>query len=177
MLKWAAAIAGVSALALALGIHMKVGDPAAASPGAPSYVAALERHLDRSPGDARARVMLARAQFEQDRFGEAAASYERALASPRAARDAQLWCELADALAMAQGGSLKGRPRELIGRALAIDTSHPRALEMAGSAAIESGDYAAALGYWERLASRIAPAAPEHEELERALQHVRALVR
>ncbi len=175
MWKWAAAIAGLSALALGVGIHFQAGDPAASSDQAPG-IAALERHLERSPDDARARVMLAREQFRHDRFAEAAAAYERALASPRVARDPQIWCELADALAMGQG-SLKGRPQAMIERALAIDAGHPRALEMAGSAAVESGDYRAALGYWEKLSRAIPGDTPQHAELERALQRVRSLAR
>ena len=40
---------------------------------------------------------------------------------------------------------LAGQPRELVQRALALDPAHPKALEMAGSAAFEQRDYAAAV--------------------------------
>ena len=84
-------------------------------------------------------MLLARLDFAADRFADAAAAYERALAaSPKVARDPAIWCEYADALGMAQGGSLAGRPRELVMRALAQNPAHPKALEMAGSAAYEA---------------------------------------
>jgi cytochrome c-type biogenesis protein CcmH len=115
--------------------------------------------------------------MDANRFGEAVASYERAIAvSPRkAARDPQVWCELADAVALAQGGKLAGRPAELIARALALDPAFPRALEMAGSAAIEARDYRAALGYWQPLLAQLEPDSTEHAQLSRALVRVNAL--
>ena len=105
----------------------------------------LVRHLARNARDGRAWVLLARMDFEADRFDDAAVSYQKALtASAKVAADAGVWCEYADALGMAQGGMLAGKPRELVMRALALDPAHPKALEMAGSAAYEQRDFAAA---------------------------------
>ena len=71
-----------------------------------------------------------------------------------------VWCEYADALGMAQGGRLEGRPRELIERALALNPAHPKALEMAGSAAYERGDFAAAARHWKALLAQLAAGSP-----------------
>jgi cytochrome c-type biogenesis protein CcmH len=76
---------------------------------------------------------------------------------------------------MAQGGSLRGRPRELIAKALAIDSDHPRALEMAGSAAYEAGDYRMALSYWEPLLAQLRSGTFAHWELSAAIERTRAL--
>jgi cytochrome c-type biogenesis protein CcmH len=155
------------------------GDGAAAtaaawSAGDPATVQRLESHLAQTPRDARGWVLLARLHFAADRFEAAARAYERALeASPKVARDPQVWCELADALGMAQGGRLAGRPRELIDKALALKGSHPRALEMAGSAAVEARDYARALSYWEPLLAQLDPHSREHRELAGAIERVR----
>ncbi|MCK6428204.1 MAG: c-type cytochrome biogenesis protein CcmI, partial [Burkholderiaceae bacterium] len=134
-------------------------------------LAELEAHLARTPRDARAWVMLARLRMQADLFAPAADAYARAVAvSPKVAADPGVWCEYADALGMAQGGSLAGRPRELIDHALALDAAHPRALEMAGSAAYEARDFRAAAGYWRRLLAQLAPGTPEHAQLAAAIE-------
>jgi len=131
---------------------------------------ALEAHLAAAPGDARAWVMLARARMQRDQFAPAAAAYQRALdASATVARDPLIWCEYADALGMSQEGRLAGRPRELIDRALALDAAHPRALEMAGSAAYEAGDFHAAARFWRQLLAQLAAGTSEHGQLAAAI--------
>ena len=144
--------------------HRRMGDPEIT-------VRRLREHLERQPGDARAWVLHARLQAELDRFGEAAQGYEKALAlSPKVAKDPAVWCEYADVLAMAQGGKLAGRPRELIARALALDSHHPKALEMAGSAEYEQGRYKEALGYWRPLLAKLEPGTQMHAELAIAIE-------
>jgi cytochrome c-type biogenesis protein CcmH len=144
-----------------------LADPAAAGE---AMMARLEAHLASTPGDARGWVMLARARMQLDQFEAAAAAYQRALdASTRVARDPLVWCEYADALGMAAGGRLAGQPRQLIDKALALDPAHPRALEMAGSAAYEAGDYAGAGRYWKQLLALLPAGAPEYAELAAAI--------
>lgn len=141
------------------------------SPDPETTVRRLREHLARAPGDARAWVLYARLQAELDRFGEAALGYEKALAlSSKVAKDPAVWCEYADALAMTQGGKLAGRPRELIARALALDSYHPKALEMAGSAEYEQGRYQEALGYWRPLLAKLEPGSQMHRELAAAIE-------
>ena len=136
----------------------------------------LRAHLDAQPRDARGWVIFARLQAERDRFDEAAQAYERAIAlSSRVARDPAVWCEYADALGMARGGRLEGRPRELIDRALALDSRHPKALEMAGSAEHEQGRYAAALEYWRPLLEQLRPGTRRHDELAAAIARTERL--
>jgi cytochrome c-type biogenesis protein CcmH len=131
---------------------------------------ALARHLERNPRDGRGWVLLGRQQMEQDRFAEAAAAFANALAaSPKVARDPSVWCDYADALGMAQGGSLEGKPREAIGRALALDPGFPRALEMAGSAAYERRDFTAAADHWRRLLPQLREGTRPHAELMAAI--------
>jgi cytochrome c-type biogenesis protein CcmH len=130
----------------------------------------LESHVAAAPEDARAWVMLARLRMQLDQFAPAAFAYERALqASAKVARDPLVWCEYADALGMAQGGRLAGKPRELIDRALALDAAHPRALEMAGSAAYEAGDFRGAARYWQQLLGLLTADTAEHAQLSAAI--------
>jgi cytochrome c-type biogenesis protein CcmH len=70
---------------------------------------------------------------------------------------------------MAQGGSLAGRPRELVMRALAQTPTHPKALEMAGSAAYEAGEYVSAARYWRELLAQLPQGSREQAELAAAI--------
>jgi len=137
----------------------------------------LVAQLARNPRDARGWVMLARLDLAQDRFADAAQAYERALAvSPKADGDPTLWCEYADALGMAQGGSLAGRPREIVLKALARDPTHPKALEMAGSSAYDERDYAGAARHWRALLAQLAAGSQEAQELTAAITSAELLV-
>ena len=136
----------------------------------------LVDHLARNARDGRAWVVLARMDFTADRFDEAAASYQRALAASRKiAADAGVWCEYADALAMAQGSRLAGRPHELVMRALTLDPAHPAALEMAGSAAYEQQDVTAAARYWRQLLAQLPERSAKHRELAAAIARAERL--
>jgi cytochrome c-type biogenesis protein CcmH len=136
----------------------------------------LLRHLASNPRDGRGWVLLARMDFETDRYADAAASYEKALAtSPKIAADSGVWCEYADALGMAQGGTLAGRPRVLVMRALTLDPAHPKALEMAGSAAYEQQDFAAAAQYWQQLLAQLPAPSVRHRELTAAIARAERL--
>jgi cytochrome c-type biogenesis protein CcmH len=171
------AVAIAVALPLAaIALYMAVGDPRAvlsdrASVESPATVKAeLERHLALHPRDARGHVLLARIRMDENRFAEAVQSYEAALASSKVASDAGIWCEYADALGMAQGGTLAGKPSEMIAKALVLDPNHPKALEMAGSAAYERRDFAAATRHWRTLLQSMPVDAPGRAELEAAVE-------
>jgi cytochrome c-type biogenesis protein CcmH len=147
--------------------ELTANDPAS---GAPIRRDDLVRHLAHNARDGRGWVLLARIDFVADRFSGAAESYGKALAaSPKIAADAGIWCEYADALGMAQGGVLAGLPREHVMRALALDPAHPKALEMAGSAAFEQREFASAARYWRTLLAQIPERSVEHRELSAAI--------
>jgi len=168
---------------LALGLYAFFGDPGAlhrssvaesaahaSAPTAPIRRDDLVRHLSHNPRDGRGWVLLARIDFERDQFSAAAESYRKALAaSPKIAADPGIWCEYADALGMAQGGVLAGVPREHVMRALAIDPAHPKALEMAGSAAFEQREFDSAARYWRMLLPRLPESSAEYRELSAAI--------
>ncbi len=168
---------------LAYGIYVRLGEPGAVTSdsaatmratiegaASPQFIEDLARHLDRNAHDARGWVLLGRAQFSADRPAEAAAAYEKALGmADKVAGDPGVWCEYADALAMAQGGSLAGKPRDLIAHALALDPGHGKALEMAGSAAFEAGEFATAAEYWRTLMSLLPAGDPMRRDLDGAI--------
>ncbi|MFZ5556079.1 MAG: tetratricopeptide repeat protein, partial [Pseudomonadota bacterium] len=135
--------------------------------------AVLMERLEQRPEDARARVILGRLERGLGRPAEAAENLERAITDSRkVANDPQVLSELADTLGVLHGGRLAGRPAELAGRALTLDPRHPKALELAGSAAVEQGDYRRAIGYWQRLLAQLSAESPRRAELEAALRRL-----
>jgi cytochrome c-type biogenesis protein CcmH len=131
----------------------------------------LERHLRWDPSDVRAWILKARLDVRAQRYELAAAAYQKAVAgNSKAARDAGVWVEYAEARGMAQGGTLAGEPLKLVQKALAIDGNHPQALDLAGSAAWEMGDFAQASLYWKRLLLQLQPGSAPHEQLSKAIE-------
>ena len=171
----ALALAVIAGGLYALSAHRVVDSaPESATVPVGSDPAAFQRqlaaHLARSPRDGRAWVALARLDMDGDRFEDAAKHYAKAIeVSAKIARDAGVLCEYADALGMAQGGRLAGKPAETIERALALDPAHPKALEMAGSAAYERGDFRAAAQHWRALLAHFPEGAPARAELDAAI--------
>ena len=141
------------------------GPPSAAQPErqmSPQQIAAnvdkLAERLKQNPNDAQGWLMLARSYIMLERYAEAAKAYERATALN--ANDADLWADYAEALALSKGQNLAGKPTEAINRALQVDPSNQKALDLAGSAAFQSGDYQKAISYWQQLLKQL-PAGSE----------------
>jgi len=109
----------------------------------------LAERLKQNPNDAQGWTMLGRSYMMQERFSEAASAYERLTALN--ANDAGAWADYAEALALANGQNLAGKPTEAINRALKIDPKNQKALDLAGSAAFQVNDYKKAIEYWQRL--------------------------
>ncbi len=164
--------------ALAAAVYVAIGAPEAMQEaGAPMRVQ-LEARVAAAPGDARAWVLLARQRMEADQFESAALAYAKAIeASRKVATDPQVWAEYADALGMSQGGTLAGRPQEAIDRALALDPRHPKALELAGSAAYEARDFRAAHAHWSALLAQLPADSPQHDQLAAAVAKAERLAR
>lgn len=136
----------------------------------------LVRYVQDNPHDGRAWVLLAMAEKQRRQWAAAAQAFERATeSSPKSAADPAIWCEWADAIARAQGGSLDGRPSELIEQALALDGAHPRALDMAGRAAYGRRDYAGAVEHWQRLLPLLEPASEPQVQLSAAIERAQRL--
>jgi len=85
------------------------------------------------------------------RHGDALTAYQRALALRT--DDATLIADYADALAMKANGSLEGEPLKQVQRALKLDARNLKALSLAGTAAFDRKDYAAAVKHWEQMSA------------------------
>ena len=168
----------------AAGLYAFLGSPAALLPQAPAVagaptpqqveqmVAGLAARLEKNPDDPKGWSILARSYHAMGRFAEAEAAFERIGAELQ--RDPVLLADYADTLAERAGGSLEGKPLELVQAALRLDPENGMALSLAATAAYQRQDYALAAGYWERLLPRLPPDSDEARWLQNMLASIAA---
>jgi cytochrome c-type biogenesis protein CcmH len=133
----------------------------------------LAARMQANPGDATGWTMLGRAYRALDRFPEAVVALRKAAALMP--DDAGLLADLAEALAMANGRTLKGEPSRLLEQALKLDPSNEKVLALSGSAAFERKDYGAAIRYWEILLKKPGIGAEMERALSAGVAQARAL--
>lgn len=172
----------VSALVLAVVVpvaafvlYVQVGDPQAAARLAQSedlghgagqvnvdaMVQGLAQRLQNEPDDLPGWVMLGRSYEILERYEDAIQAYKNALSiagaqSVEAKDQARLWADMADALGSANHGSL-ATAMEAIDQALKLNPQQPKALALAGTAALQVGDYAQARTHWQTLLVMLEP--------------------
>jgi cytochrome c-type biogenesis protein CcmH len=169
---------------LTIGIYYKVGSPkainsieavTASSDMGPVHgqagIAKLEQKLAENPNDPNVLVMLARSYSDTERWVDSAQAYEKL--TKLVPNEAVLWADYADVMAMAHG-QLAGAPAKLLEKALALDPENMKALALAGSAAMEVGDYSAAITHWEKL-RKIIPAEQKEDaaQIDEGLRQAR----
>jgi len=134
----------------------------------------LEEKVAKNPMDGESLVLLARSYGEAERYADAAKAYEKL--TQFVTDEAWIWADYADVLAMAHGQSLIGPPTKLIEKALALEPNHTKALALAGSAAMERGDYAAAIRYWNHLLKGLSPDGEDAQMIQGGIQQARELL-
>ncbi|ENO87147.1 c-type cytochrome biogenesis protein CcmI [Thauera linaloolentis] len=117
-------------------------------------VGKLETRLQQEPDNVEGWMMLARSYLVLEDFPKAAAAYEKL--SKLAPGEPDVFADWADVVA-AMRGTVVGDAEVLVNKALALAPDHPKALALAGTAAYQRGDYAAAAGHWEKILARIPP--------------------
>ncbi|HUI99407.1 MAG TPA: c-type cytochrome biogenesis protein CcmI [Usitatibacter sp.] len=178
-----AAIAAVALPLIAFGMYRIVGAPFAADEslvaheGAPMSDEQVALMVDRlakkvrdRPDDVEGWALLARSYAALGRFPDAVRAYEHLAKLVPA--DASVLADWADALGMAQGRSLAGRPMEIVKRALDIDPNQPKALALAGTAALDAGEFEKALGYWKVLRTQLPPDSPDLKQVDAVIAEV-----
>jgi cytochrome c-type biogenesis protein CcmH len=133
----------------------------------------LAARMRENPDDVNGWKLLGRSYGVMGRYPEAADAYAKA--AVRAPRDAQLLADLADVLAMARGQSLQGEPEQLALRALEIEPGNLKALALAGSAAFERKDFAAAAKHWERMLAHVEPNSEDARAIQQNVAEARSL--
>jgi cytochrome c-type biogenesis protein CcmH len=183
----AALVLGLAVPLCAIGVYLLVGNPQLVGPQAAATDAGhglsvqqfeglterLAARLRQNPEDTQGWIMLARSYSVLGRFADASVAYAGAVS--REPRNAQLLADYADALAMTQGKSLAGEPQKLIMRALAVDPANVKALALAGTAAFEKNNYAAAATYWERILPLVSEDAEFAQSIRSSIAEARTL--
>jgi cytochrome c-type biogenesis protein CcmH len=180
----AAAVAAVAVPILAFGMYFAVGNPDAADASKVGHeggqmtetqilamVDNLARKVRERPDDVQGWALLGRSMAALGRYPEAVEAYEHL--AKIAPDDPQVLSDYADALGMMQGRSLAGRPYELVKQALKIDPRFPKALALAGTAAMDAGDFKGALGYWETLAADLPAGSEDRTRIDAIITEVR----
>jgi cytochrome c-type biogenesis protein CcmH len=170
---------------IAVALYMVLGNPdalfesrakAPAAQGqhdAAPMIAALEAKLAEKPDDAAGWYMLARSYAATGKFEEAAQAFGKA--SDLFPEDARLLADYADALAMAQGQNLQGKPLELINKALKLNPNEEKAVNLAASAAYQRKDFTQAASYWRQLLKLIPPDADIAKDVAAAIEEAETL--
>ena len=182
-----ALVVGLAIPVIAGLLYWKLGAPDAFSPLATppenqhqlsgeqinEMTAKLAARLEKEPDNVEGWVILARTYYTQRKFSEAAAAYDKL--TTLLPNEADLFADYADALAMAQGRSLSGKPMELVKKALQIDPNQWKALAMAGTEAFDRKDYKGAIEYWERLKATAGADAPIGKQIQASIDEARQL--
>lgn len=132
----------------------------------------LAQKLKDNPGDTQGWVMLARSYKTLGRFAEAAEAYSHA--TEAIDKNPALLTDYADLLAQLNDGSMRGKPGELVKRALKLDPNDAQALMLAGVAAAELRDFNGAIAYWTRLLPMLEPGSEDATMVEDAIARVRS---
>jgi cytochrome c-type biogenesis protein CcmH len=133
----------------------------------------VKERLAARPDDLEGWTLLARTYAALGRASEAVPAFERAASlSPN---DADLLADYADAVGVAQGRSLHGKPEELITRALRANPLQWKANALAGTIAFQRGDAHKAIEHWERVKANVPPDSPVARGIDASLADARDL--
>ena len=142
------------------------------APSLQEIVKKFRQRLEKNPEDAEGWYLLGRTLMTMREYAAAAQAYEN---SYQLSGDVPaVMLALADATAMAQGGSMDGKPAKLVFDAIAIDPSNITGLWMAGVIAEGQGQYEKALNLWLRLRPLVSGMPDELAQLDTLIHRVAA---
>jgi cytochrome c-type biogenesis protein CcmH len=134
-------------------------------------VAKLAERMQANPDDMQGWLMLGRSYKTMGRYEEAAAAF--ANAEKLIDESPELLASYAETLAMAEGKGLRGKPRQLIDKALKLDPKHPHTLFLAGAAAMEAGENKKGVAYWEALLPEVEPGSEIDQMLRSGIEKMK----
>ena len=132
----------------------------------------LAERMQANPDDMQGWLMLARSYKALGRFDEAVNAYGKA--EKVVVESPDLLASYAEAIAMANGKGLQGKPVKLIEMALKLDPKHGHSLFLAGAAAMEAGDNKKGIAYWEALLPQVEPGSEIDQMLRAGIEKMKA---
>ncbi|HJV93562.1 MAG TPA: c-type cytochrome biogenesis protein CcmI [Azonexus sp.] len=136
-----------------------------------TMVAQLAAKMQANPDDMQGWLMLARSYKALGRFEEAVQAYGKAEKVVNETPD--LLASYAEAIAMAGGKGLLGKPQQLVEKALKIDPNHGHSLFLGGAAAMEAGDNKKGIAYWEKLLPQVEPGSEIEQMLKSGIDKMK----
>ena len=133
--------------------------------------ARLEQTVQQQPESAEAWYFLGRTYMAQERAGDAAKAFERAVEI--AGHAPELLGQWAQALYFAEGKQWSEQMQTLTDEALKADPEEVTSLGLLGIAAYESQRYADAVSYWERLVAVLPEQDPSRAAIAGGIERAR----
>ncbi len=194
--RWVAPVILVTVPALAFVLYWQLGaypvasrlqagqvatasEGATAGQGLPSIeemAARLAQRLQQDPTNSEGWRMLGKTYSVLKRYPEAAAALEKANALTDG-KDPEILADYAEALALAQGGGIAGRPAELLAAALTLDPDSIKALWLTGYQAYQAHDIPRAVATWQRLAALFPPDSAEATRIQQVIAEAQGKTR
>ncbi|MEY2666281.1 MAG: hypothetical protein RLZZ384_452 [Pseudomonadota bacterium] len=182
--RWLALPMAIFVPLLALALYSIKGDlrafdaPTATAAGTPktaadinAMVEKLAQKMAQDPQDPQGWIMLARSYKVLKRYPDAVSALRKACAL--LGDEPQTLLQLADVIAMQNGGSLLGEPTELVAKALALDANNDMGLWLYGLANAEDGKFNEAIGYWKKLQTHYKPNDADFAEVQKLIDQAK----
>ena len=182
--RWLALPIAIFVPLLALALYSIKGDlrafdtPTITAAGTPktaaditAMVEKLAQKMAQNPQDPQGWIMLARSYKVLKRYPEAVSALRKA--RTLLGDEPQTLLQLADVIAMQNGGSLLGEPTELVKKALALDANNEMGLWLYGLANAEEGKFNEAIGYWTKLQTHYQPNDADYAEVQKLIDQAK----
>jgi len=172
---------GLTTPALALGLYLQLGTPAAIDPVANTaadeqqirkMVDTLAAKLQANPDNPKGWAMLARSYKVLGRLDEAKKAFEKAGDYVHTDPDALL--DYATLLGTLNGSKLDGQAAQMIDEVLKLNPDHPNGLMLSGISAYQRADYASAVKQWDKLLTLLDPNSPDAQQIQANIDDARA---
>ena len=136
-----------------------------------AMVEKLAQKMAQNPQDPQGWIMLARSYKVLKRYPDAVSALRKARAL--LGDEPQTLLQLADVIAMQNGGSLLGEPSELAAKALALDANNDMGLWLYGLANAEEGKFSEAIDNWKKLQTHYKPNEADFNEVQKLIDQAR----
>lgn len=123
----------------------------------------LAQRMKDDPTDSQGWIMLSRSYKVLKRYPEAVEAMRKARTI--LGDEPETLLQLADVIAMSNGGTLQGEPTTLITRALELDANNDMGLWLSGLANAEAGKFNEAIASWEKFQTHYKPEDADYQEV------------
>jgi cytochrome c-type biogenesis protein CcmH len=130
----------------------------------------LVERLKQDPSDVQGWLMLGKTYKYLEQFEEATKVFGKL--NQLQPNNVEVMLNYAEMLAVTHDGQLSGEPTELALKAVQLEPENNDALWMAGMAKAEAGEAAAAIAYWQKLASLLPEDSPAQPQLKQMIAEV-----